>query len=113
MRQNTFLIDFLFDPACEILLQEGREFSLVAEIGDVLEDHLCEIGILKSTTLDEHQKNFIKGKTEEFNQKTAGADVPEDDFPEGTTLCKKCLTRAMIMLDGCLTCLNCGESKCG
>ncbi len=113
----TFLVEELrsvFDPHGGYFKKGGKFMpSLVAEIGDVLEDHLCEIGILKSTTLDEHQKNFIKGKTEEFNQKTAGADVPEDDFPEGTTLCKKCLTRAMIMLDGCLTCLNCGESKCG
>ena len=28
-------------------------------------------------------------------------------------LCNKCNTKAAIMMDGCLTCLNCGESKCG
>jgi hypothetical protein len=87
--------------------------SLVAEIGDVLENHLCEIGILKSAGLDENQKKFIAEKTGEFNQATADADTEADEFPEGTTLCKKCMTRAMIMLDGCLTCLNCGDSKCG
>jgi hypothetical protein len=113
----TFLVEELrsvFDPQGGYFKKGGKFMpSLVAEIGDVLENHLCEIGILKSSTLDEHQKNFIKGKTEEFNQKTADADVQADQFPEGSTLCKKCLTRAMIMLDGCLTCLNCGDSKCG
>lgn len=113
----TFLVEELrsvFDPHGGYFKKGGKFMpSLVAEIGDVLENHLCEIGILKSSALDEHQQNFIKGKAEEFNQKTAGAKAPGDDFPEGTTLCKKCLTKAMIMLDGCLTCLNCGESKCG
>ena len=34
------------------------------------------------------------------------------EFPEGAQLCKKCNTKAMIQMDGCMTCLNCGESKC-
>jgi hypothetical protein len=112
----TFLVEELrsvFDPQGGYFKKGGKFMpSLVAEIGDVLEHHLCEIGILKSATLDEHQENFIKSKTEEFNQQTADPEEQTDDFPQGTTLCKKCLTRAMIMLDGCLTCLNCGESKC-
>jgi len=44
----------------------------------------------------------------------AAQEEPEDrDFPDGATLCAKCHTKAMVQLDGCLTCLNCGESKCG
>ena len=37
----------------------------------------------------------------------------DEGFPKGATLCKKCNTKASIIMDGCLTCLNCGESKCG
>jgi hypothetical protein len=113
----TFLVEELrsvFDPHGGYFKKGGKFMpSLVAEIGDVLESHLREIGILKSPELDEHQQNFIKGKAEEFNQKKADAEASADDFPREATLCKKCLTKAMIMLDGCLTCLNCGESKCG
>ena len=113
----TFLVEELrsvFDPHGGYFKKGGKFMpSLVAEIGDVLENHLCEIGILKSSTLDERQQDFIQGKAAEFNQRKAGSDAQADDFPEGTTLCKKCMTKAMIMLDGCLTCLNCGESKCG
>jgi hypothetical protein len=113
----TFLVEELrsvFDPHGGYFKKGGKFMpSLVAEIGDVLESHLREIGILKSPELDEHQQNFIKGKAQEFNQKKADAKVSADDFPQEATLCKKCLTKAMIMLDGCLTCLNCGESKCG
>ena len=34
-------------------------------------------------------------------------------FPSGATLCHKCNTSAVIIMDGCATCLNCGYSKCG
>jgi hypothetical protein len=113
----TFLVEELrsvFDPHGGYFKKGGRFTpSLVAEIGDVLESHLCAIGILKSSTLDERQQDFVQGKAAEYNQKTTSAGEKMDGFPEGSRLCKKCLTRAMIMLDGCLTCLNCGDSKCG
>jgi len=34
-------------------------------------------------------------------------------FPRGATMCHKCNTNAVILMDGCATCLNCGYSKCG
>ena len=85
--------------------------SLVAEIGDVLESHLRMIGLLKNDGPDEYQKKYINNKKLEYAQST-GADDAEVDYPDGAALCKKCLTKAMIMMDGCLTCLNCGDSKC-
>jgi hypothetical protein len=36
-----------------------------------------------------------------------------NDFPPAAELCKKCSVKATIMMDGCMTCLNCGDSKCG
>ena len=43
------------------------------------------------------------------------ASTPEEasDFPPGATMCHKCNTNAVIVMDGCATCLNCGYSKCG
>ncbi|KXS48233.1 MAG: ribonucleotide reductase, alpha subunit, partial [Marinobacter sp. T13-3] len=29
------------------------------------------------------------------------------------TMCGKCNTKAVIVMDGCATCLACGDSKCG
>ena len=47
----------------------------------------------------------------------AEAAMPSVDaasgFPPGATMCGKCNTSAMILMDGCATCLNCGYSKCG
>ena len=37
----------------------------------------------------------------------------ENSFPPGAELCTKCNTKSSVMLDGCMTCLNCGYSKCG
>ncbi|WP_296246884.1 NrdJb [uncultured Stenotrophomonas sp.] len=34
-------------------------------------------------------------------------------FPASATMCHKCSTKALVIMDGCQTCLNCGYSKCG
>ena len=88
--------------------------SLVAEIGDALETHMRFIGLIKDDGMDEHQKNLVEEKRREYEaQQQTATDDSEVSFPAGATLCGKCSTKAMIMMDGCLTCLNCGESKCG
>jgi hypothetical protein len=114
----TFLVEELrsvFDPHGGYFKKGGKFMpSLVAEIGDVLESHLKMIGMLKDEPLSEHQKKLIREKQEEYRRsRPDSANAVDSEFPESATLCKKCLTKAMIYLDGCLTCLNCGESKCG
>ncbi|MCH7880584.1 MAG: NrdJb [Proteobacteria bacterium] len=112
----TFLVEELrsvFDPQGGYFKKGGKYMpSLVAEIGDALENHLCLIGILKKAEPEEHQKKYIKDKAAEYARKTAVTETSQSDYPEAAKLCNKCLTKAMIMLDGCLTCLSCGESKC-
>ncbi len=43
----------------------------------------------------------------------SNADDAASAFPPGATMCAKCNTNAVILMDGCATCLNCGYSKCG
>jgi hypothetical protein len=116
----TFLVEELrsvFDPRGGYFKKGGKYMpSLVAEIGDVIEDHLVRIGLLQRDTLDEHQRKLVAEKRAQFQERQQAArDLAEDEggFPEGAALCGKCQTKAMVMLDGCMTCLNCGESKCG
>jgi hypothetical protein len=113
----TFLVEELhsvFDPRGGYFKKGGKFMpSLVAEIGDVIENHLRFIGLIKGDRLDTHQKQFVEAKRKEYEQTAHDKAEEREAFPEGAQLCSKCHTKAMIQLDGCLTCLNCGESKCG
>jgi len=115
----TFLVEELkavFDPRGGYFKKGGRFMpSLVAEIGDVIERHLRKIGMLDSDQLDTHQKTFIEQKKAELRGEVefAAETVKDSEFPESSKLCGKCHTKAVVMMDGCLTCLNCGDSKCG
>jgi hypothetical protein len=114
----TFLVDELkavFDPRGGYW-QPGGKFmpSIIAELGHIVERHLTEIGLLKQRELSEEQKKMIAEKRADIEARTAQKDAfASDRFPEGAQLCGKCNTAAAVMLDGCMTCLNCGYSKCG
>jgi hypothetical protein len=115
----TFLVEELrsvFDPRGGYFKKGGKYMpSLVAEIGDAIECHLRMIGLLKDEGLDEHQKKLIEEKRAQFESAVSSADShgEKSDFPAGAQLCDKCHTKAMVKMDNCMTCLNCGESKCG
>lgn len=106
---STFLVEELknvFDPKGGYYKRGGVYMpSLVAEIGTVIEQHLKSIGVLK-VVIDEHQQAFIKAKREEVMGKE------ESGYPANATLCDECNTKAVIMMDGCMTCISCGFSKC-
>jgi hypothetical protein len=112
----TFLVEELrsvFDPNGGYFKRGGKYVpSLVAEIGDVIEKHLKKIGMIECDEVDEHQKAFIETKKKELNLKEQANDT-HSAFPAESQLCTTCSTKAMVLLDGCLTCLNCGYSKCG
>ena len=115
----TFLVEELksvFEPSGGYFKKGGKFIpSLVAEIGEVVEQHLQSIGMLKKPGLDEHQQKLVDEKRTEYFEKHAkvGEEMSAEGFPKGAQLCGKCNTKAAIIMDGCLTCLNCGESKCG
>lgn len=115
----TFLVEELksvFEPSGGYFKKGGKFVpSLVAEIGEVVEQHLQSIGMLKKPGLDEHQQKLVDEKKAEYleKQSKSGGEVNTEGFPKGASLCSKCQTKAVIVMDGCLTCLNCGESKCG
>lgn len=119
---TTFLVNELkgiFDPRGGYFKKGGKFMpSLVAEIGDAIETHMKMIGMLPSEQLDEHQKKLIEQKKQEYLKKHQQQDKNDpgetgEPFPASASLCNKCHTKAVIIMDGCQTCLNCGDSKCG
>jgi hypothetical protein len=114
----TFLVDELkavFDPRGGYW-QSGGKFmpSIIAELGYVIERHLQMIGLMPKPQMDEHRARLIEEKRAEFEARRKQTDAfAKSVYPEGAQLCTKCNTAAVIMMDGCMTCLSCGDSKCG
>ncbi|RFF30937.1 NrdJb [Wenzhouxiangella sediminis] len=129
----TFLAEELqavFDPKGGYFKPGGRFVpSIVADIGAVVENHLKRIGMIEPDELSEQQQLILEQKRAEAEareQKQADAEAAqpktgnasagqgeEASYPASATLCHKCNTKAMVLLDGCQTCLACGYSKCG
>jgi hypothetical protein len=113
----TFLAEELkavFDPKGGYFKPGGKYMpSLVAEIGDAIESHLRMIGLLKDEGLDEHQQKLVDEKRAEYDAMQSGDDKAASDYPDSAQMCAKCMTKAAILMDGCMTCLSCGDSKCG
>ncbi|QIK80532.1 NrdJb [Lysobacter sp. HDW10] len=134
----TFIVDEMkavFDPKGGYYKSGGVYMpSLVAELGSIVEDHLKTIGMLHDPEMSEHQLALIAEKRRAYEEHTVkknpeliskpaatSEERPEDiavtgdgtSFPPSATMCHKCHTKAIVIMDGCATCLNCGYSKCG
>ncbi|MBF0130987.1 MAG: TSCPD domain-containing protein [Magnetococcales bacterium] len=99
----TFLVDELrsvFDPRGGYFQPGGKYMpSLVAEIGECIENHMIKIGMIEPMEVTPE----LAAKREEA--KTKGVT--------GGSQCPKCNQMTVVKLDGCDTCLDCGYSKCG
>lgn len=157
----SFLIEELhsiFDPKGGFFHNKRYVTSLVAVIGDIVEQHLTELGLYhKDDSLQQAAISMLNSKLDEPVEYVKQVDpvelaelmerepveqepksvvlkypAPEEAEPveqEPTDkqllidrakrrgfcglLCTHCNELAMFMLDGCLTCTNCGFSKCG
>ncbi|TVP72947.1 MAG: adenosylcobalamin-dependent ribonucleoside-diphosphate reductase [Rhodobacteraceae bacterium] len=94
----SFVVEELkavFDPRGGAWVQGRYIPSILAAIGGVIEEHLIRIGFIAGEGLglkiDPHQ--------------AAGQ-------PSGRA-CPSCGAYEMVMIEGCMTCRACGQSKCG
>ena len=116
---TTFMVEELkavFDPKGGYFKPGGVFMpSIVAEIGHAIERHMQMIGMISAEKLDDHQKEFLDKKRAEIEATQGAADSDNDagDFPANATVCTKCNTKAVVLMDRCMTCLSCGDSKCG
>jgi hypothetical protein len=133
----TFLVEEMkavFDPRGGYFKGGGIYMpSIVAEIGAVVEEHLKMIGMIVDPDMSPATKALIAEKraayeAQQAKKKTDVAELPppvralepaapaalsDSDAIPGAILCPKCNAKAMVIMDGCATCLSCGNSKCG
>ena len=116
----TFLAEELqavFDPRGGYFKPGGKFMpSIIADIGAVIEHHLQKIGLMEKEELSQQQQLILDQKRAEAvaSDRKRNADAETDTgYPTSATLCNKCHTKAVIVMDNCATCLSCGYSKCG
>ncbi len=101
---STFLIEELksiYDPNGGFFKKGHYIPSLVAEIGDVLEQHFMSLGLYEK---DESLAVAAQAMMKEKSEKIPNALKAQ--------VCPKCGEAALVKMDGCLTCTSCGDSKC-
>lgn len=98
----TFLIGelrLIFDPKGGYFKKGKYMPSLIAEIGLVIEQHLTNLGLYTpDNSLALAAQEMLKEKTQPT---------------ESGLYCLACGEYAVVVMDGCKTCKNCGDSKCG
>ena len=99
----SFVVDELkavFDPRGGAWVGGKYIPSILAAIGGVLEEHMIKIG-------------FIKGSDESPIQKSTETSKVENLKTSRQKSCTSCGQFDLLMIEGCMTCRNCGYSKCG
>ena len=107
--------------------------SVLGEIGAVIQEYLDDLNVENSETVEEAVEmihvalssadHYIENGVvvTPVNLTSAVLDcgaesleyIEEPTYPENATTCPSCHIKAAVVLDGCLTCLECGHSKCG
>jgi len=103
----TFLVEELkavFDPRGGYFKKGGKYMpSLVAEIAEVIQQHFISIGLMEGQL----QTGELVAKRKEAEEKLGKEGIAN------AALCDKCSAMAVVRLDNCNCCLECGDSKCG
>lgn len=97
----SFVVEELkavFDPRGGAWMQGKYVPSILAAIGGVIERHMIAIGFIEGEGLG------LKSDPQ--------AEVVNLGAPRGRA-CSSCGSFEMRMIEGCMTCANCGYSKCG
>ena len=100
----SFVVDELkavFDPRGGYWVDGRYVPSILAGIGEVIEQHLINIGFMAPHTQDEGAERIAM---------VAGVNNDDADFRFRT--CPKCSQPGLIRLENCDTCTSCGYSKC-
>jgi hypothetical protein len=125
-RDVSFLADeWINTTSSEPYWFKGKLYSSwVSQIGYALRDRLATLAeakvITKASAVGYSEVFFpTQGQAKDYTEKHITPDLTDSKvdgavaFPEGSIVCKKCKVKAVVNSGNCLTCLSCGDSKCG
>ncbi|HEX3883669.1 MAG TPA: adenosylcobalamin-dependent ribonucleoside-diphosphate reductase [Stellaceae bacterium] len=104
----SFVVDemkAIFDPRGGAWMGGRYVPSILAAIGDVLEQHMIEIGFLPPKHAQPHHQPQVMSLAAEPGQPALAAPRLRQ--------CPKCGQAALIRLENCDQCTSCNYSKCG
>jgi len=108
----SFVVEELkavFDPQGGQWMNGHYVPSLLAAIGEIIENHLIRIGFLQKKT---DPLAGTLGTPEEDNLARRTAGIPLQSPPAGRR-CPRCHVGALVAEAGCWVCRDCGYAKCG
>ena len=89
----------VFDPRGGAWVRGKYIPSMLAAIGSVIEEHMIRIG-------------FISGEGQHLKADPASEVIHLGTQKRGKS-CPSCGGMGLQMVEGCMTCMDCGHSKCG
>ncbi len=102
-------VSFVCDELQQVYSPTGGQWvkgkyspSLVAQIGDVLERHMIDIGYIDSDKKIVREELYSDGELTSHSEQAYRGD-----------LCTQCKEWSVIASEGCNKCLSCGYSDCG
>ncbi len=90
--------------------------SLLAALGEVIEQHLIDTGFIASPDAEDIAVPLVKamdGTGSGSGSGTVSGTGHSDGRPNGARTCPRCSQPALLRQEGCDTCVSCGYSKCG
>jgi hypothetical protein len=87
--------------------KKNSDVSVAGEMGGAMVGEDAETYTAPSSSSSRRTPGPSASSATDDSSDSAGS------FPPGAAMCGKCNTQALVLLDGCQTCLNCGYSKCG
>jgi ribonucleoside-diphosphate reductase alpha chain len=107
----TFVVEELkaiFDPQGGQWMDGRYVPSLIAAIGEVIENHMIRIGFLGAPGTSRHDTGV-----ERIAFSSGARRLPGQQAEAGGRICPRCSSRALHRREGCWVCDACGYSKCG
>ena len=104
----TFLVNEckqVFSPTGGYFYKGTYMPSVVAHIGYILERHFKSIGLIEDDEVAPEQARVLAEKRARF-------EASDESAEQSRKQCHACHTFSVVRLDGCDTCLTCGDSKC-